>query len=63
MISSLFEQSFSPHGICLLWNPSLLWLHAGSDIATGLAYLAIPVGLASLILKRRELLFGWMFWL
>ena len=53
----------SPHGICLLWQPGLVWLHAVSDIATGLAYFAIPIGLASLVLKRRELLFGWMFWL
>jgi PAS domain S-box-containing protein len=63
MISSLFKPGLSPHGICLLWQPSLLWLHALSDIATGFAYFAIPIGLASLVLKRRELLFGWMFWL
>ena len=63
MISSLFRPGLSPHGICLLWQPGLVWLHAVSDIATGLAYFAIPIGLASLVLKRRELLFGWMFWL
>ena len=28
MISSLFKPGLSPHGICLLWQPSLLWLHA-----------------------------------
>ena len=63
MISSLFRPGLSPHGICLLWQPGLVWLHAVSDIATVLAYFAIPIGLASLVLKRRELLFGWMFWL
>jgi PAS domain S-box-containing protein len=63
MISSLFERGLAPHGICLLWEPGLLWLHAVSDIATGLAYFAIPIGLAWLVLKRPELLFGWMFWL
>jgi PAS domain S-box-containing protein len=63
MISSLFESGLAPHGICLLWQPALLWLHAISDAATGLAYFAIPIGLAWLVLKRRELLFGWMFWL
>ena len=62
-MSSLFEEGLSPHGICLLWQPGLLWLHAASDTATGLAYFAIPIGLASLVLKRRELQFGWMFWL
>src|SRR5664279_1283751 len=63
MLSSLFEQGLSPHGICLLWDPGLLWLHAGSDIATGLAYFAIPIGLASIVLRRPELMFGWIFWL
>jgi PAS domain S-box-containing protein len=63
MLASLFEQGFSPHGLCLLWEPGLLWLHAASDMATGLAYFAIPIGLAALVLKRPELLFGWMFWL
>ena len=63
MLSSLFTQGLAPHGICLLWDPSLLWLHAGSDIATGIAYFAIPVGLAYLVVRRQELLFGWMFWL
>ncbi len=32
-----------PHGYCLLWNPSLLWLHAGSDAAIAAAYFMIPV--------------------
>ncbi|MEA2778380.1 MAG: hypothetical protein QOF90_3786, partial [Acetobacteraceae bacterium] len=35
MFLSLFEPGFAPHGICLQWQPELLWLHAGSDIATG----------------------------
>jgi PAS domain S-box-containing protein len=63
MLASLFEQGLSPHGFCLLWDPALLWLHAVSDLATGVAYFVIPIGLASLVLKRRELMFGWMFWL
>jgi PAS domain S-box-containing protein len=63
MLASLFEQGFSPHGICLLWDPGLLWLLAGSDIAIGVAYFAIPICLAALVIKRPELLFGWMFWL
>ena len=63
MISSLFEQGLSPHGICLLWQPGLLWLHAASDIATGFAYFAIPLGLGLLVMRRREFQLGWMFWL
>ena len=64
MLLSLFTQGhLAPHGTCLLWQPGLLWLHMGSDIATGLAYFVIPVGLASLVFKRRDLVFGSMFWL
>jgi PAS domain S-box-containing protein len=63
MFLSLFEPGFAPHGICLQWQPELLWLHAGSDIATGLAYYAIPVGLGALVVRHRDLAFGWMFWL
>jgi PAS domain S-box-containing protein len=63
MLQSLFERGLVPHGFCLQWQPGLLWLHAGSDIATGLAYYAIPIGLAWLVLKRPELAIGWMFWL
>jgi PAS domain S-box-containing protein len=63
MFFSLFERGFMPHGICLQWQPALLWLHAGSDVATGLAYFAIPVGLAILVVRHRDLAFGWMFWL
>jgi PAS domain S-box-containing protein len=63
MFQSLFERGFAPHGFCLQWEPGLLWLHAGSDTATGVAYYAIPVGLAWFALKRSELVFGWIFWL
>jgi PAS domain S-box-containing protein len=63
LLHSLFERGFAPHGFCLQWQPGLLWLHAVSDIATGLAYYAIPVALAWLTLKRRDVAFGWLFWL
>jgi PAS domain S-box-containing protein len=63
MLQSLFDRGFAPHGFCLQWEPGLLWLHAGSDLATGVAYYAIPVALAWLVLKRQDLAFGWMFWL
>jgi PAS domain S-box-containing protein len=47
----------------LSWQPALLWLHAVSDTATGVAYFAIPIGLAALVMRRHDLMFGWMFWL
>src|SRR5678815_2884456 len=27
----LDSSTFSPHGICLLWEPELIWLHVISD--------------------------------
>jgi len=52
---------FMPHGYCLVWDPALLWLHAGSDVVTGLAYLLIASMLFYLVAKRRDLPFFWLF--
>ncbi|MGY2047661.1 ATP-binding protein [Methylobacterium sp. JK268] len=54
--------SLSPHGICLLWRPELIWTHIVSDLSIGLAYFSIPVALATFVTQRRDLAFGWMFW-
>jgi PAS domain S-box-containing protein len=53
---------FSPHGICLLWEPELIWLHVVSDALIALAYFSIPVALAIFVAKRRDLKFGWIYW-
>jgi light-regulated signal transduction histidine kinase (bacteriophytochrome) len=52
----------SPHGICLLWRPELIWLHLISDAVIGLAYFSIPVALAVFQSKRRDVNFGWVIW-
>jgi len=52
---------FMPHGECLVWNPTLLWLHAGSDVVTGIAYFLIAATLFYFILKRRDVPFFWVF--
>jgi PAS domain S-box-containing protein len=59
----LDSSMFSPHGICLLWEPELIWLHVVSDALIALAYFSIPFALAIFVLKRRDLRFGWIFWL
>ncbi|WP_426419329.1 PAS domain S-box protein [Bradyrhizobium genosp. A] len=64
---ALFERlldssMFSPHGICLLWEPELIWLHVASDACIAVAYFSIPFALAILVTKRRDLRFGWVFW-
>jgi signal transduction histidine kinase/CheY-like chemotaxis protein/HPt (histidine-containing phosphotransfer) domain-containing protein len=54
----LFDPSgLTPHGYCLLWNPGLVWLHAVSDAAIGLAYFTIPFTLGIVVRKRRDLVF------
>ncbi|WP_246791503.1 PAS domain S-box protein [Bradyrhizobium commune] len=58
----LDSSMLSPHGICLLWEPELIWLHVVSDACIALAYFSIPFALAILVTRRRDLRFGWVFW-
>jgi PAS domain S-box-containing protein len=53
---------YSPHGICLLWEPELIWLHVVSDALIAVAYFSIPFALAIFVTKRRDLKFGWLYW-
>lgn len=53
---------FSPHGICLLWEPELLVIHVVSDAVIALSYFSIPFALAYFVFKRRDVEFGWVFW-
>ncbi|HMK79956.1 MAG TPA: ATPase, partial [Xanthobacteraceae bacterium] len=42
-LQSLFDTaSLSPHGICLLWRPELVWLHVVSDSIIAISYFSIP---------------------
>src|SRR3978361_1925538 len=58
----LDSSMFSPHGICLLWEPELIWLHVVSDALIAIAYFSIPFALAIFVLKRRDVKFGWVYW-
>ncbi len=58
----LDSSMFSPHGICLLWEPELIWLHVVSDSLIALAYFSIPFALAIFVSKRRDVKFGWVYW-
>ena len=50
-----------PHGVCLLWDTNLVWLHVVSDAVIMLAYYAIPFGLVYFVRKRQDLAFHWIF--
>jgi len=58
----LDSSALSPHGICLLWDPELIWLHVASDALIAAAYFSIPVALSIFVSKRRDVDFGWIFW-
>ena len=58
----LDSSSLSPHGICLLWEPELIWLHVASDAVIAASYFSIPVALSIFVSKRRDVDFGWIFW-
>lgn len=57
----LASEDFMPHGMCILWRPDLLWLHALSDAAIALAYYSIPFALVFFVLRRRDLAFPGVF--
>jgi signal transduction histidine kinase/CheY-like chemotaxis protein len=57
----LDTEGFMPHGMCLLWRPELLVLHAGSDLLIALSYYSIPLALIFFIMKRTDVEFRWMF--
>ncbi len=60
----LFDPSgLTAHGFCLLWEPGLIWTHAISDVAIGVAYFTIPVALAVFARRRRDLIFRPVLWL
>src|SRR5882672_10977620 len=58
----LDSSMFAPHGICLLWEPQLIWLHVASDVVIASAYFSIPVALSIFVSKLRDVDFGWVFW-
>ena len=63
LASLLNSADLAPHGVCLLWRPELIWMHVLSDAVIGIAYYSIPVALIYLVWKRKDIDFGWVFWL
>jgi hypothetical protein len=62
-LRTLFDaDTLSPHGICLLWRPELVWTHVISDALIAAAYFSIPVALAYFVRRRPDVAFTWVFW-
>jgi signal transduction histidine kinase/ActR/RegA family two-component response regulator len=62
-LRELFDSAnLSPHGLCLLWRPELIWMHVLSDAFIGIAYFSIPVAITYFVSHRPDVVFGWVFW-
>jgi two-component sensor histidine kinase len=65
MLASFFQMftsdDFMPHGMCFLWRPELIWLHAISDTLIALAYYSIPLVLVYFVWRRKDLVFRSVF--
>ncbi|HME05687.1 MAG TPA: ATP-binding protein [Bryobacteraceae bacterium] len=61
LLSGLFQSDFMPHGYCIRWEPDILWLNVISDALITASYLCIPLLLVSIIRKRNDIPFRWMF--
>ncbi len=61
MRGTIAAGNFMPHGVCYVWNPSLIGLHLVSDTLIGIAYFLISVTLVYFIRKRRDMPFNWIF--
>lgn len=61
ILSFFNSEHFMPHGHCILWRPTLLWLYIVSDAVIGIAYYSIPIALLYFTRKRRDLQFNWVF--
>ena len=61
-LSQLFStQNYIPHGMCLLWQPSLLWLDVLSNTVIAAAYYTIPVALIYFVSRRHDVAFRGIF--
>lgn len=54
-------NGFMPHGYCLSWSQSLLWLTVGSDALMTLSYATYPIGIAYFVWKRKDLQYRWLY--
>ena len=61
-LSQLFStQNYIPHGMCLLWQPGLLWLDVLSNTVIAAAYYTIPVALIYFVSRRHDVAFRGIF--
>lgn len=52
---------YMPHGMCLLWDPALIWTHLAADALTAGSYYSIPLAILVFVRRRRDLAYRWIF--
>jgi signal transduction histidine kinase len=57
------NTGLTPHGYCLLWEPSLVWTHITADALIAAAYFSIPIAIIRFVTRRKDIAFSWIFWL
>lgn len=55
------ENGWMPHGFCIQWTPSILWMYVVSDALIALAYYSIPLALSYFVYRRKDLQFRRVF--
>ncbi len=60
--STLFKV-YMPRRSCMAYETPVIWLHLVSDLLIAAAYYSIPVALLVFVRRRRDIAFGWIFWL
>jgi len=63
-LNRLFDTTgFMPRWSCGVWSPELGWTHIIADIAIFGAYMAIPLSIAVLVIRKKNFPFPHIFWL
>ncbi len=45
---------FAPHGMCMMWNQTLIWLHVITDALVAMSYYSIPAALFLVVKKKPQ---------
>lgn len=59
----LSTHGFMPHGMCYLWEPSILWTHVIADAVIAFSYFSIPAALFIFAVRRPDLIYRPVAWL
>ena len=63
LLYALNPANFEAHGAHFAQAPVLFWVFIVSNLVTFVAYTLIPIALTYFIWKRKDMMFGYIFWL